>query len=134
MAGVTSERASASRKAILVVDDVILVRMLVVKHLRDNGFTVIEAGGAQDALHLLEQNDEIGVVFSDVALSEGGDGFALAGQIRARWPEVGVILGSGVDDLAARAWRANYPAPILRKPYDLPEVADRLRTMLQELS
>ncbi len=134
MTGVSPERASAPRQTVLVVDDVILVRMLVAKHLRESGFTVIEAGGAQDALHLLEESDEIGVVFSDIALSEGGDGFALAGQIRERWPEVRVVLGSGVDDVAARAWRANYPAPILRKPYDLPEVADRLRTMLQELS
>ncbi|TAJ37465.1 MAG: response regulator [Reyranella sp.] len=134
MAGVTPERASAPRQAILVVEDVILVRMLVAKHLRESGFMVIEAGGAADALHHLEESDEIGVVFSDVALSEGGDGFSLAEQIHERWPEVRVVLGSGIDDVAARAWRANYPAPILRKPYDLPEVANRLSTMLQELS
>lgn len=134
MVGVSPERGSAPRQAVLVVDDVILVRMLVTKHLRENGFTVIEAGGAQDALDILEESDEIGVVFSDVALSEGGDGFALADKIHERWPQVRVVLGSGVDDVSARAWRANYASPILRKPYDLPEVADRLRSMLQELS
>ena len=127
MAGVSSGHAQAPRQAVLVVEDVILVRMLVAKHLRDHGFTVLEAGGAQEALGLLEAND-------DIALGEGGDGFSLAGQIHDRWPKIRVMLGSGVDDVASRAWRANYAAPILRKPYDLPEVTDRVRSMFQELS
>lgn len=134
MAGESSGHAQAPRQAVLVVEDVILVRMLVAKHLRDHGFTVLEAGGAQEALGLLEANDDIAVVFSDVALSEGGDGFSLAGQIHDRWPKIRVMLGSGVDDVASRAWRANYAAPILRKPYDLPEVTDRVRAMFRELS
>src|ERR1700737_1227604 len=68
--------ASKQSPPILVVEDDALVARVVVEHLRDCGFLVIEAGTADEAIRLLRTSERVEIVFSDVPGSL--DGFALA--------------------------------------------------------
>src|SRR5277367_4485636 len=69
-------RASAC-PAILVVDDDCDVRDVAVSVLEHAGFTVLAAAGAIDAFCLLEEHQEIALMFTDVMMP-GLDGLMLA--------------------------------------------------------
>jgi PAS domain S-box-containing protein len=91
------EKAAGTRRAkeIMLVDDRDDVRAALSDALLDAGLTVHTAASARDALAKLEAlNGHVDVVLSDVAMPERS-GVELAGDIRARWPELPVVLMSG---------------------------------------
>jgi CheY-like chemotaxis protein len=57
--------AAMGRPSILLVEDEPLLRAVTSDRLRDEGFRVIEAVAAADALALLEHHPEIDVLFTD---------------------------------------------------------------------
>ncbi len=69
--------------------------MMAVDMLEDEGFTVIEAASADAALAILENRDDIGVLFTDVDMPGSMNGFALAQQVAERWPHIRLVLTSG---------------------------------------
>jgi CheY-like chemotaxis protein len=108
----------------LVVEDEVVLRMAVSDHLRDAGFGVIEAVGADEAVELLGANRSIQLVFSDVMMPGTMDGEALAAWISERYPEVPVLLASGA------AQRGQMP--FIGKPYSFLELQRRVEQMLPE--
>ena len=53
---------------ILVVEDEVLVRVLVAEELRLAGFSVIEAGRADEALTFIKADEQVDLVFSDIRM------------------------------------------------------------------
>ena len=49
------------------------------------------------------ETEKVDLVFSDVVMPGGMDGFDLAARVRARWPSVRVLLTSG---FSGGQWRA----------------------------
>jgi DNA-binding NtrC family response regulator len=86
--------------AVLVVEDDILLRMSIVQELGDAGFDVFEAENASAAIELLNNNNRIQVMFSDVDMPGGIDGLKLAALVRDRWPPIKIIITSGHHDLS----------------------------------
>ena len=80
---------------VLIVDDEPLLRLVNADVLTDAGFEVLEAACADEALALLEKHSGVRVVFTDVEMPGGIDGFALADRIERRWPDIGVLVTSG---------------------------------------
>jgi CheY-like chemotaxis protein len=80
---------------ILVVEDEPLVRMNIAMHLGDEGFEVLEASNADDAIALLEQHPTINLVFTDIDMPGSMDGLKLSAFVRKRWPPVRIIVTSG---------------------------------------
>ena len=72
--------AVALTQTVLVVDDEVLVRMVIAAYLRDCGYRVVEAASADEAMLVIEHDEEgaVGVVLSDVEMAGEQDGFALA--------------------------------------------------------
>jgi CheY-like chemotaxis protein len=83
------------RRVVLIVEDEPLVRLTGADLLADAGFEVLEAGNADQALLILEANQEVRVVFSDVEMPGSLDGLGLARNICQRWPSIGIVLTSG---------------------------------------
>lgn len=81
--------------AVLVVEDEPLVRMDIVSELEDQGFHVLEAGNALEAIALLGDNPVVNVVFTDVDMPGGVDGLKLARIIKERSPQIQVVVTSG---------------------------------------
>jgi CheY-like chemotaxis protein len=61
------------------------------------------------------------------------DGFGLARWVRANYPDVKVILTSGVARSAELAADLCSHGPIERKPYDEAQLANRIKATLAEV-
>lgn len=82
-------------KIVLVVDDEPFIRMNAIDILSDAGFGVLEATDAADALNVLGDHPEIGVLFTDINMPGPMDGLALAQRVHEMRPDVHIILTSG---------------------------------------
>jgi two-component system, response regulator PdtaR len=79
---------------ILVVEDEPLVRLAAVAMLEDAGFRIIEAMNGDQALELLAADSDVQLLFTDVTMPGTIDGFALARQVRHRWPHIAIMVVS----------------------------------------
>lgn len=83
------------RSIALVVEDEPLILMDAVDILESDGFEVIEAWNADKALRILIERDGVDLVFTDVHMPGRLDGFALAREVKDRWPATKVVVCSG---------------------------------------
>jgi CheY-like chemotaxis protein len=122
--------AGTSLQTVLVVEDEVLIRLVIADYLRECGYRVHEAVSAEEAVVILQSPEVfVDVVFSDVEMSGGMDGFGLARWIRANKPGTRVILTSGAErsaDIAATLCEAG---PLLEKPYPSQDVVDRIKQL-----
>jgi CheY-like chemotaxis protein len=109
---------------VLVVEDDTLIRELVVEELAAEGFSVIEARDADQAIAILEVRDDIRLVFTDVDMPGSMDGLKLAAYVRDRWPPVHIVITSG----KIRPLTIPANALFIRKPYVVAAVASAMRT------
>jgi two-component sensor histidine kinase/FixJ family two-component response regulator len=86
---------SAVLRAVLVVEDEMLLRMRAVDMVEDAGFTPVEAINADDALAILESRSDIELLFTDIQMPGSMDGLKLACAVHERWPSIRIILVSG---------------------------------------
>jgi CheY-like chemotaxis protein len=107
--------APPSRQAVLVVEDESLVRMFAVDVLEDEGYEVIEASDAQQALAELKARPDIKLVFTDINMPGAMDGVELAREIARTRPGLHVILTSG--KYLSRADEVPVATPFVTKPY-----------------
>jgi PAS domain S-box-containing protein len=83
------------RPKILVVEDQEAVRAVACGFLEDFGYDVIEAGDGFEALAKLQENDDIDLMFSDVVMPGGMNGFDLAQAAQSMKPELKIVHTSG---------------------------------------
>lgn len=93
--GIMAPGQSAVLRAVLVVEDEMLLRMRAVDIVEDAGFTAVEAVNADDALAILESRSDIELLFTDIQMPGSMDGLKLAYAVHARWPLIKIILVSG---------------------------------------
>ena len=118
-------------ETILVVDDEIELLELVEETLSELGYTVYTAKNALKAMEVLDAHPEIDLLFSDVVMPGGINGYQLAEHACKQKPALKVVLTSGYTDMAmARNGQARFNANLLSKPYTLASLARRLREML----
>jgi CheY-like chemotaxis protein len=120
-------KQALGRADILVVEDEFLLRMFLVEELRAQGYSVIEAINAEEALDLLDQGLRIDLLLTDIRMPGAFDGAELVRRVRARYPHIMVAvasahrpereLGDKVDDF--------FP-----KPYDIPRLARQVKAIL----
>lgn len=118
---------SEIRKAVLVVEDEILVRMLIADELRKAGYSVIEASNAHEALEVLRHTSvDVRAIVSDIRMPGSIDGIALARLIRAEHPAIKVVLTSA--HLMRLDWAEH--DGFFAKPYDVDAVVRHITTLL----
>jgi CheY-like chemotaxis protein len=96
--GAADPRKGGGGQMVLVVEDEPMQRMMMSELLYDAGFWSVEAGDAHQALHLLEARKDIKIVFVDINLPFGLDGLELARIVRRQWPDIAIVLTSGLMD------------------------------------
>ena len=79
---------------VLVVEDDRRVRELAALGLRELGYGVLEAGTAAEAMRLLDDHEQVALLFTDIVMP-GMDGRALAIEARRRRPGLKVVFTSG---------------------------------------
>jgi CheY-like chemotaxis protein len=110
------EQSSEDRRPlVLIVEDEQFVRMMAVDALEDAGYATIEAEDGDAALTLLDQHDDIELVFTDIRMPGHIDGLDLARRIRTFRPTTPVVLTSGHMFQGDRDIPSS--TPFLQKPY-----------------
>lgn len=111
---------------VLIVDDEENQRKTLSIGLRLEGFEVVAAGSAEDAMRLLADN-QVDVAMVDLMLP-GTSGLDLTRQIRRMFPSVRVYLASAYHLSARQMERADCGAAgFIPKPYKLSDLASLLR-------
>jgi PAS domain S-box-containing protein len=130
--GETSEDALLSgAETVLVAEDDPFVRTYAINCLRSLGYQVIEAVDGRDALARITAGARADLLFTDVVMPGGVNGWELAESARHIQPDLKVLLTSGyaLETLAERG-RLPTGAAILNKPYRKAELGRRVREAL----
>ena len=123
------------KETILVVDDEPELIELVEETLHALGYRVLTATNGKKALQILAAEPTVDLMFSDVVMPGGTNGFELAEQAATQYPLLRVILTSGYTDIAiARNGQARFKAHLLSKPYTQEELTLRIRKTLDARS
>ena len=69
------------KRTILIVEDEALVRVIGSDALEDAGYDVLEAASADEALRLLDANDDVRLLFTDIRMPGKLDGLQLANLV-----------------------------------------------------
>ena len=113
---------------VIVVEDETLVRLDIVMSLENEGFVVLEASNADDAIDILNAHPEIQLMFTDIDMPGSMDGLKLAAAVRDRWPPVKIIVASGHRQLSDELLPVE--GRFFSKPYDHGRVIGAMREML----
>ena len=114
---------------VLLVEDESAVRELLSSALERNGFDVVTAGSAEEALTLASPSFQI--LLSDISLP-GMSGVQLARQLRRTLPALRVLLMSGyARDEFAEGPNALDDLPFIPKPFATRTVVERLRSLIE---
>jgi putative two-component system response regulator len=115
----------------LVVDDEPRLRQVLMRLMESDGFSCVEAGTGADALHILERLP-VTLVLTDLRMPQM-DGIELLRQVRARWPDIAVVMITAVADVeVAVSCLASGAMDYLTKPFHLEEVRARVRQSLEK--
>jgi CheY-like chemotaxis protein len=115
--------------AVLIVEDETLIRMDAVDMIMDAGFKTYEADSADQAILLMKQHADIGILFTDIEMPGSMDGLKLAAYVRDRWPPVVIIIASGATGIDAKTFPEG--ASFFPKPYSTSQIISSLQEIAQ---
>lgn len=113
---------------ILLVDDNDAVRFLVQEMMRSQGYEVVTAGSAEEALRRVRSDHPYDMVVTDASMP-GMSGAELVGRLRARLPDLRILVMSGHP---GEALSRLADVPFLAKPFTAQELSLRLREILAD--
>jgi CheY-like chemotaxis protein len=126
----TKEAPLGDGELILVVEDNDKVRKATVGGLESLGYAVLEAKTGPDAIALLQSDEPIALVFSDIVMPGGMTGYDVAERVCSMKPDLKVLLTSGYNDLGVKMKKTAREVAILAKPYTRVQLACALRHAL----
>ncbi|RYD77276.1 MAG: response regulator, partial [Verrucomicrobiaceae bacterium] len=132
-ARMTLGQLPGGNEIVLYVEDELTVRSLTAHVLRKLGYTVLEAGDAQQAKLVVEEHggNSISMVFSDVVLPDAC-GRDLAAWMLTKNPAVRVLFTSGyVDEEILKQHGIDETSAFLQKPFTPADLACKVREVME---
>jgi PAS domain S-box-containing protein len=118
-------------ETVLVVEDDPFVRSYAAMRLQSLGYSVVAAVNGADALEKLRTHISIDVLFTDIVMPGGINGWELAERAQQVRPGLPVLLTSGYAlETLVRHGQHRDGAVVLTKPYRKAELAQRLREVI----
>jgi DNA-binding NtrC family response regulator len=114
-----------STPIVLLVEDEAIIRISTADVLRDQGWELREAA---NALRMLEQDEDIELIFTDIDMSGATNGLGLSHVVSERWPTVQIVITSGMNEPSANELPLG--AAFIPKPYMVKELVDDFRARL----
>jgi CheY-like chemotaxis protein len=116
---------------VLIVEDDALVREYVVGQVQSLGYRVLAAGNAREAMMLIDDGENIDLLFTDVMIPGPLNGHQLAIEAVGRRPLLKVLYTSGYADTSlVQEGRLEAAVLLLAKPYRKVELAKMIRAAL----
>jgi CheY-like chemotaxis protein len=118
-------------ETVLVVEDDPFVRTYSIKSVESLGYSVISAVDGNDALQKLRADIPVDILFTDIVMPGGINGWELADLARRLRPGLPVLLTSGYAlETLVKHGRLRAGAVVLTKPYRKADLARRLREVV----
>jgi len=114
---------------ILLVEDDAGVRAVTAALLKELQFTVIEAENGSRALDIIDRESRIDLLFTDIVMPGGMNGFELGRLARERRPQLPVLYATGYT---ASFSASEQGADVLTKPYRETDLLAKLRILLPQ--
>ena len=114
---------------IIVAEDEPLIRMMISEILSDEGFEILEARHAEEALAILrDRANDVAMLFTDIQMPGEMDGLELVRRARGQWPWIALLVTSG----KARPMARDMPdgSRFISKPYDPDHVVRQVRELV----
>jgi len=124
--------SSSKNETILVVDDEYELALSTKISLNRLGYRVLTANNATEALRLLQHNRNVDLMFSDVIMSGGMNGFDLAKEAKRQYPKLKILLTSGFTQEQDHELFEEYGKGMLAKPYRSDEMSAKIRELLEQ--
>jgi CheY-like chemotaxis protein len=125
----TVSTAPAGNETVLIVEDNAEVLELAVTTIRDLGYQVLTAADGPTALKIVRGDQQIDLLFSDVVMPGGMNGFELISKARAIRKDLKALVTSGYANVHRPG--SNRPdVPLILKPYRRSDLAQSIRTAL----
>ena len=121
---------AAAGEVVLVVEDEPAVLEMATESLAELGYRTLTATQATEALERLSGPERIDILFSDVVMPGGMNGVQLSVEARRLRPGLRVLLTSGYTGTALDGQGVPDDLPLLSKPYQRDELADKIRIVL----
>jgi CheY-like chemotaxis protein len=115
---------------VLAVEDEELVRGIVAEMLSCLGYDVIAAANGKEALCALNAEGPVDLLFTDIMMPGGLDGFALAREAKRRQPNLKILYASGYASCLVEGDSGETFGEILRKPFRPPQLEEAVRHAL----
>jgi two-component system cell cycle sensor histidine kinase/response regulator CckA len=123
-------RRRAGPETVLVVEDEKELREVTRRMLQRQGYAVLVAATADEALQLFERNGSIDVLLTDVVMP-GASGLELTRQLVKRRPELKVIYMSGyTEEAIVQHGVLNPGIALLHKPFTSETLGRKIRDVL----
>ncbi|PRQ04171.1 Blue-light-activated protein [Enhygromyxa salina] len=123
---------ASGRETVLVVEDEVSVRKLMVTTLTQQGYTVLEAASGEQALKIAADSDWIDLLVTDVVLPDAS-GSEIAEQVLNKFRDMALLYVSGyIDDSITTPGVDAGAQAFLKKPFTRELLARRVREALDE--
>ena len=133
--GSGSPPARGGHETILLVEDEPMLREMVREVLEEQGYRVLEASCASEALQQWGRNDAaIDLLLTDMVMPEGMGGLDLAAELRQRKPSLKVLFSSGYSPESMSGAFDQNSSSFLPKPYAPQKLVKTVRHILDKPS
>jgi len=100
-----------------VVEDEAVIRFILAESLKDEGFDVVEAGDADEAVRLIDGPDGFDLVISDIQMPGKLDGIGVCAHARRRHATIPIIYVTGRPESMNRLGSLGPREALVPKPY-----------------
>ena len=128
---------NAKPATVLVVEDEPTVRVLAESIIEGLGYTILSAANAREAIALLEQDEPIDILFTDINLPDGPDaidGLELARKAVKLCPGLRVIYTTGHGQTDGMTALFVEDATFLPKPYRVKQLTEAVQATAEDHS
>ena len=123
---------SGNNEVILVVEDDPKVRAVTIQRIESLGYQVIVANNGDEAVRILEEENDIDLVFTDLVMPGEISGYDLVVHIAENHPDTPVLMTSGyAEDLLGNGTLSSLNVELLRKPYRQAKLSQILAEHIQ---
>ena len=119
-----------SKARVLLVEDDMLIRTLVVEALEEAGYQVTQAADGDEADSKLDDADGFNLLLTDLQMPGSLDGIGIARKARERHSDIPIIYMTGRPDMLRRLGPIDSRQAILLKPCPLSQILGAVARLL----